>query len=362
MMSNIARRGFNYKQPLARATHVIEIRQNRVIDGVKMMSAAPQQRYDLLEKTTELLKSGQESVIKASLEYLQVKAKITGELALAFNRSTIATSTLLGVPWGHSSSFVEGPAIFLHPRIRKAIWHGSTDSITDKGKNLNDPHVIADVGDVPVQDIRDFGVKDDRLTKLIRDSVKIVMDQPTLRPLVLGCDQSVSLSVVRTIYEQLAGPVDVLHFGAHLDHENPLVQSKEKGYVNRLVQVGLRSITPEGRKEAKKNNAEIHEMKDFEKERHDLEKLKLGVGEGVKGVYVSIDVDCLDHDYAREVSLHESRALSLQDVLNILQNLEGDIVGGDVVEYNPQHDDTNYKTTARVTAKLIKELAAKMSK
>lgn len=42
-----------------------------------MMSAAPQQRYDLLEKTTELLKSGQESVIKASLEYLQVKAKIT---------------------------------------------------------------------------------------------------------------------------------------------------------------------------------------------------------------------------------------------------------------------------------------------
>lgn len=33
-MSNIARRGFNYKQTLARATHVIEIRQNRVIDGV----------------------------------------------------------------------------------------------------------------------------------------------------------------------------------------------------------------------------------------------------------------------------------------------------------------------------------------
>lgn len=66
--------------------------------------------------------------------------------------------------------------------------------------------------------------------------------QPTLRPLVLGCDQSVSLSVVRTIYEQLAGPVDVLHFGAHLDHENPLVQSKEKGYVNRLVQALFNSI------------------------------------------------------------------------------------------------------------------------
>jgi len=37
--------------------------------------------------------------------------------------------------------------------------------------------VIADVGDVPVQDIRACGVKDERLMKLISDSVKIVMDQ-----------------------------------------------------------------------------------------------------------------------------------------------------------------------------------------
>lgn len=87
----------------------------------------------------------------------------------------------------------------------------------------------------------------------------------------------------------------------------------------------------------------------------------LGGGEGVKGVYVSIDVNCLDPGYAKGVSFHESRALSVQDVLNILQNLQGDIVGGDVVEYNPQHD-TDYKTTAQVTAKLVTELAAKMSK
>lgn len=37
--------------------------------------------------------------------------------------------------------------------------------------------MIADVGDVPVQDIRACGVKDERLMKLISDSVKIVMDQ-----------------------------------------------------------------------------------------------------------------------------------------------------------------------------------------
>jgi len=66
--------------------------------------------------------------------------------------------------------------------------------------------------------------------------------QPTLRPLVLGCDHSVSLSVVRAIYEKLEGPVDILHFGAHLDHENPLAQIKKSGYVKRVVQAFFNSF------------------------------------------------------------------------------------------------------------------------
>jgi hypothetical protein len=43
----------------------------------------------------------------------------------------------------------------------------------------------------------------------------------------------------------------------------------------------------------------------------------------------------------------------------MLQNLEGDIVGGDVVEYNPQCD-TYDGITSLVAAKLVRELAAKM--
>jgi len=66
--------------------------------------------------------------------------------------------------------------------------------------------------------------------------------QPTLRPLVLGSDHSVSLSAVRAIYEKLEGPVDILHFGAHLDHKNPLAQLKKSGYVKRLVQAFFNSL------------------------------------------------------------------------------------------------------------------------
>ncbi len=44
----------------------------------------------------------------------------------------IATSCLLGVPLGHNSSFLQGPA-FSPPRIREAIWCGSTNSTTETG-------------------------------------------------------------------------------------------------------------------------------------------------------------------------------------------------------------------------------------
>lgn len=54
----------------------------------------------------------------------------------------------------------------------------------------------------------------------------------------------------------------------------------------------------------------------------------------------------------------ESGGLSLRDILNILHNLKGNIVDGDVVEYNPQRDATN-NMTALVTAKLVRELATR---
>ena len=45
------------------------------------------------------------------------------------------------------------------------------------GKELKDPRVLTDVGDLPVQEIRDCGVDDDRLMNVISDSVKLVMEE-----------------------------------------------------------------------------------------------------------------------------------------------------------------------------------------
>ncbi|KAK4578601.1 hypothetical protein RGQ29_028624 [Quercus rubra] len=317
---------------------------------------------------TDLLEKGQSRVIDASLTLIRERAKLKGELVRALG-GAVATTSLLGVPLGHNSSFLQGPA-FAPPRIREAIWCGSTNSATEEGKELKDPRVLTDVGDVPVQEIRDCDVDDDRLMNVISDSVKLVMEEAPLRPLVLGGDHSISYPVVRAVSEKLGGPVDILHLDAHPDiyhsfegnkysHASSFARIMEGGYARRLLQVGLRSITTEGREQGKRFGVEQFEMRTFSRDREFLENLKLG--EGVKGVYISIDVDSLDPAFAPGVSHIEPGGLSFRDVLNILHNLQGNVVAADVVEFNPQRDTVD-GMTAMVAAKLVRELTAKISK
>ncbi|KAJ6338034.1 hypothetical protein OIU76_007665 [Salix suchowensis] len=125
------------------------------------------------------------------------------------------------------------------------------------------------------------------------------------------------------------------------------------------LQVGIRSITKEGREQGKRFGVEQYEMRTFSRDRQLLENLKLG--EGVKGVYISVDVDCLDPAFAPGVSHIEPGGLSFRNVLDILQNLQADVVAADVVEFNPQRDTVD-GMTAMVAAKLVRELTAKISK
>ncbi|XP_027335678.1 arginase 1, mitochondrial [Abrus precatorius] len=325
-------------------------------------------RLNAAKVSDALLEKGQSRVIDASLTLIRERAKLKGELVRALG-GAVATSSLLGVPLGHNSSFLQGPA-FAPPRIREAIWCGSTNSTTEEGKELQDARVLTDVGDVPIQELRDCGVDDHRLMNVIGESVKLVMEEDPLRPLVLGGDHSISFPVIRAVSEKLGGPLDVLHLDAHPDnydafegniysHASSFARIMEGDYVRRLLQVGIRSITAEGRAQAKKFGVEQYEMRTFSRDRHLLENLKLG--EGVKGVYISIDVDCLDPAFAPGVSHIEPGGLSFRDVLNILHNLQGDVVAGDVVELNPQRDTVD-GMTAMVAAKLVRELTAKISK
>ena len=75
-------------------------------------------------------------------------------------------------------------------------------------------------------------------------------------------------------------------------------------------------------------------------------------------VYLSIDLDGLDPAFAPGVSHREPGGLSVREVLELIQDPGGDVIGADLVEYNPRQDIGGM--TATVAAKVVKELAGRM--
>ena len=70
-------------------------------------------------------------------------------------------------------------------------------------------------------------------------------------------------------------------------------------------------------------------------------------------------MDGIDPAFAPGVSHREPGGLTARDVITAIQNVEGPIVGADVVELNPLRDPVDI--TAPLAAKLVKELIARMS-
>ena len=122
----------------------------------------------------------------------------------------------------------------------------------------------------------------------------------------------------------------------------------EKDLASRLVQVGIRSINPHGREQAEKFGVEIHEMKQGIPEKLEFDG----------PVYLSLDIDCLDPAFAPGVSHYEPGGMSVRQVIDVIQNFSGQLVGADIVEYNPTRDFNGM--TSIVCGKFLKEILARM--
>ena len=75
-------------------------------------------------------------------------------------------------------------------------------------------------------------------------------------------------------------------------------------------------------------------------------------------VYITFDMDVLDPAFAPGVSHREPGGMSVREAIAHLHAIEGEIVGADVVEYNPVQDMG--RVTATVAAKILKEILGKM--
>ena len=253
---------------------------------------------------------------------------------------------LSGIPWDRKSSFLQGPAL-APGRIRATLHNGSGNNWTELGFDPLTHPLFRDGGDFLVNDYWDIESEAD---KRLAEGVRL---------LSLGGDHSVTYPLIRA-YRRHFEPFSILHIDAHGDlydnyegdrysHACPFARIMEEGLAQRLVQVGIRTLTPHLREQAKRVGVEIFEMKDIQ-----------GVPDiHLEGpVYISLDLDGLDPAFAPGVSHHEPGGLSSRQVLDIIHRIQVPIIGADIVEYNPHRDVSDM--TAALAAKLLKEIAGKM--
>jgi arginase len=261
--------------------------------------------------------------------------------------------TLLGCPWDGSSSFQRGAAE-APPRIRAALHSPSSNPYNERGDDVSAPDLLTDAGDLVLPG--DAAQARER----IEEAVGGILGRGG-KPLVLGGDHSVTYPVLRAFTRSGAVPV-VLHFDAHGDlydefegdrysHACPFARVMEEGLAARLIQVGVRTLTPHQRDQAARFRVDVFEAGRW--------RDAIDVVRGLRDpIYVSLDLDVLEPMLAPGLSHPEPGGLTVRDMLDVLSQVRADVVGADIVEYNPHNDVRDL--TARVAAKFLKELAGLM--
>lgn len=259
---------------------------------------------------------------------------------------------LTGIPFDANSSFLKGPAL-APGRIRLMDADGSANSFSESGLLVKAGVNYHDNSDMVFENTNAaaaFTTIKNNITALLKNGDKVIS---------LGGDHSVSYPVIDAFSEKYAG-LNILHLDAHTDlydnfddnpfsHASPFARIMEKGKVNSLTQVGIRTLSTHHREQAAKFGVKIIEMKDF-----NFSFIKTLQ----PPLYMSLDLDVLDPAYAPGISHHEPGGITTRDLITVLQTIPVDIVGADIVEYNPVRDINNM--TAMVAYKLLKELIAKM--
>lgn len=263
-----------------------------------------------------------------------------------------ATVALLGIGCDDHSSFLKGaakaPAI-----IRESLFSSASNSFSELGVNVLSRDLLTDLGDMSFSDNRES------ITQIEEKAAELLKRQ--YLPISIGGDHAISYPIVKALGEKHPA-MTILHFDAHPDlydefegdrysHACPFARIMETGCVNRLIQVGVRTINDHQREQIQRFGVECYDMLYLEQQSLELQ---------LSGpLYISIDMDCLDPAFAPGVSHREPGGMSTREIIRLLHQVakqDCQLIGADVVEYNPDRDLDGM--TSVVAAKLVKELIA----
>ena len=255
--------------------------------------------------------------------------------------------TVIGIPFDTYSSFMKGPAL-APKKIRESFHSEATNKCTEGKIDLGEETRFIDKGDIEITDyLADI---EQSITTFLETGTRIIS---------LGGDHSITYPIVRAFNKKFDN-LNILQLDAHPDlyhefdgnpysHACPFARIMEENLVDRLVQIGIRSVTPHLKQQVERFNVEMIDMKSWD------QSIKI---EFEGPLYLSLDLDVLDPAFTPGVSHHEPGGLTSREVISIIQNLNVTIVGADIVELNPNRDPSGI--TAAVAAKFLKEISGKM--
>lgn len=237
------------------------------------------------------------------------------------------------------------------PLIRSKLKCDAYTECSESGVDIAAEGRIADHGDIEF---------DGRLDawQVIEATVAKVLESGD--PLIcLGGDHAITHPILRAVRRR-EPQLTILHIDAHPDiydsyqgnrrsHASPFARIMEEKLADRLIQVGLRSVTAHHREQFERFGVEAVEAARCS------EPLRFNLR---TPVYISLDMDGIDPAYAPGVSHREPGGLSPRQVIDWILSIDRPIVGADIVEYNPRCDISDL--TAGVAAKLLKEIGGMM--
>jgi len=188
-------------------------------------------------------------------------------------------------------------------------------------------------------------------------------------PLTLGGDHTLTLPILRAMRKK-HGPVGLVHVDAHADvndlmfgekiaHGTIIRRAVEDGLldVSRVVQIGVRTTGYEADDFDWPRSQGFRVVQAEECWHKSLEPLMNEVQDqmGDGPVYITFDIDSFDPAFAPGTGTVEPGGLTSIQGVEIIRGCRGlNIVGGDLVEVSPPHDQSG--NTANLAANILFEM------
>jgi formimidoylglutamase len=290
---------------------------------------------------------------------------------LEWDGEALPAVALLGVPFD-GASVVRTGSRHGPDAVRQAMQNYTTFA-TSTGATIQRARA-ADIGDVDVV-LTDMAGTFRRLRETVRALVSA-----GVTTVAIGGDHSITWPVLEGVTGALASkPIGVIHFDAHHDLRESHFGAESSGVPLRkalgfdgsplqgrnLVQIGIAEFAnaPEHARFAHEQGVTVMgNLEVFERGLDACVTDALDVaGDGTEALYVTVDIDCIDHAQAPGTAAPNPNGLDARDVYRAVRRIarRPDVVGMDVVEISPTLEHGNL--TGNVGAMLALSFLAGVS-